>query len=101
MARLELRLFDLAGFEGLDGYPHALHLTTGETHAHTLQIWFKRTFGRLYQLQANAAALLTQSFVDYASAFMRLFTCYCTNSCHNDSKCREAWENAGGVGTCQ
>ena len=63
-----LRLLDEAGFDGLDGNPHALDLPARELYADTLDVWAKAALRDLNDVSANAAALLSLTFADDATA---------------------------------
>ena len=73
---------DLAGFDGLDGDPHALDFPAGELDPDALDVGTEATLGVFNQAGADAAALLGETFTDDATAFDGSLAGDCANSCH-------------------
>lgn len=78
-----LGFFDQTGFDGLDAYPHALHLAGREAYFDSLYIraeFAGRGFGHV---RANSATLLGLSLAVNSASRGGTFSGNCANSSHD------------------
>ena len=78
-------LMNQAGFDGLNGHPHAFDGAVGQFNADALHVRLKTTFRRLGHVSANTAAFFGDTFTVNDAPGGRAFSSDGTDSRHGVS----------------